>query len=80
MIILAEDFMLSGENFSDYRLNARMLSRGTTKPTRYTPDGLFVDLAENVIYQNTGTLLNPTWTAVILGGGSFVDFVIILGD
>lgn len=70
--------MLTGQNFSDYRLNARLLGRGTSLPTRYTPDGLFLHTVDKKIYQNIGTLVNPIWTDRVSDGGSFINDVIAL--
>lgn len=78
VIILAEDFMLTGQNFSDYRLNARLFGHSNTNPSEYTPDGLYINPNDKKIYQNTGTLKTPIWTERVSDGGSFVSDILAL--
>lgn len=68
----------TGNNVTGAKLDSVSLWHGTTSPTagsnQVPTNGLFFNTSAGLLYENTGTLANPTWTQRSSSGSEFNSF------
>lgn len=68
----------TGNNVTGAKLDSVSLWHGTTSPTagsnKVPTNGLFFNTSSGLLYENTGTLANPTWTQRSSSGTEFYAF------
>jgi uncharacterized protein YfdQ (DUF2303 family) len=77
-IIEQQNYMWNGHDVSDYRLNARIIGWGTTRPSKWHINGIFIDTLTNKILVNIGTTNSPSWLETVASAEGFTSDALAL--